>query len=238
MTAVVISQPMFFPWVGMFEQIRAADVYVHYTDAHFSKGSFVNRVQVKTGAATSWLTVPLERAPLGTEIRATRVNYREPWQRKHLETLKQAYARAKFGADMVALVESVYGHRDETIAELAIRGLEAVCDYYGLRDGRTFLCSPELAVGGSGSARVLDIVSRLQGTVYVTGHGARDYLDHEAFERRGVEVRYLDYRKAPYPQLHGDFTPYVTVLDLIANVGPAGGQYISSGTINWREFVK
>ena len=48
MTVVVISQPMLFPWVGMFEQIRLADVYVHYTDVQFSKGSFVNRVQIKT----------------------------------------------------------------------------------------------------------------------------------------------------------------------------------------------
>ena len=51
MTTVVISQPMFFPWVGMFEQIALADVYVHYDDVQFSKGSFTNRVQLKTARA-------------------------------------------------------------------------------------------------------------------------------------------------------------------------------------------
>ena len=44
---VVISQPMLFPWVGMLEQIMLADVFVHYADVQFSKGSFTNRVQIK-----------------------------------------------------------------------------------------------------------------------------------------------------------------------------------------------
>ena len=126
MTTIVISQPMLFPWIGLFEQIRLADTYVHYVDVPFSKGSFTNRVQVKTAAGTAWLTVPIEHHGLGTEISATPVNYRTPWQRKHFATLKQAYARARFSEDMIALVEAVYSYRDETIAEVAIRGMESV----------------------------------------------------------------------------------------------------------------
>jgi hypothetical protein len=238
MTTVVISQPMFFPWVGLFEQIQAADIYVHYVDVHFSKGSFTNRVQVKTVTGTRWLTVPLQDIRLGTEIRETRINYRQEWQRKHLGTLKQSYARGRFADDMIALVQTVYNHRDETIAGLAIRSMESVCAYFGLDREKKFLQSSELVVEGSGSRRVLEIVRRLQGTVYVTGHGARNYLDHEAFEDAGVQVRYMDYKKIPYPQMHGEFTPYVTILDLIANAGPAGKEFISSGTVYWREFVK
>ena len=57
---VVISQSMYFPWVGMLEQIRLADVFIHYDDVQFSKGSFSNRVQVKQPDGTSaWMTIPL-----------------------------------------------------------------------------------------------------------------------------------------------------------------------------------
>lgn len=237
MTTVVISQPMLFPWVGLFEQIRLADIYVHYVDVPFSKGSFTNRVQAKTAGGAHWLTIPIHHEGLDTEIRATQISYREPWQRKHLSTLKQAYARARFVEDMIALVDQVYSRHDQTIAELSIRSMERVCAYYGLDQHRRFLHSPCLGVGGSGSPRVLAIVQRLQGTVYVTGHGARNYLEHKAFEQSGIEVRYMNYKKTPYPQLHGAFTPYVTILDLIANVGPAGKDVISSDTVHWREFL-
>jgi hypothetical protein len=238
MTAVVISQPMLFPWIGLFEQIQASDIYVHYVDAHFSKGSFTNRVQVKTGSGTKWLTVPLKKAKLGTDIRETQVNYLQPWQQKHIEMLKQSYARAKFSEDMIALVEEVYGPHDDTICSLAIRSMNSICAYYGLSQGRKFLQSHELDVQGAGSPKVVGMVRKLAGTVYITGHGAQNYLDHDAFEQAGIEVRYMNYRKKQYPQLHGAFTPYVTILDLIANVGLAGKEYICSDTVNWREFLK
>ncbi len=235
---IVISQPMLFPWVGLFEQIRLADIYVHYVDVQFSKGSFTNRVQVKVATGSEWLTIPVRHEGLGMEIRNTRINLAQPWQRKHLQTLRQAYAKAPHATDMLALVESVYAHNDDNIGALAIRGIEAVCDYFGLAAGKRFLQSPDLETVGSGSERVLSIVQRLGGSVYVTGHGARNYLQHQLFEKKGIEVRYMDYAKTPYPQLHGEFTPYVTILDLIANTGPRGRDFIHSGTKNWREFVQ
>jgi hypothetical protein len=97
--------------------------------------------------------------------------------------------------------------------------------------------SPELGIGGAGSARVLEIVKKFGGTIYVSGHGARNYLEHEAFEHAGVRVEYMDYRRTPYPQLHGAFNPHVSVLDLIANTGRVGLDYIHSQTVNWKQFA-
>lgn len=85
---------------------------------------------------------------------------------------------------------------------------------------------------------MLAVVQHLGGTNYLTGHGARRYLDHDLFERHNVGVDYLEYRKLPYAQLHGEFTPFVSALDLIANEGKAGARVITSGTIPWRDFLK
>ena len=68
MKTVVISQPMYFPWVGMLEQMALADVWVHLDDAQFSKGGFFNRVQIKTTDGTPWLTVPLAENKLGQPL--------------------------------------------------------------------------------------------------------------------------------------------------------------------------
>jgi hypothetical protein len=77
----------------------------------------------------------------------------------------------------------------------------------------------------------------VEGKEYITGHGASQYLDHALFERERVLVSYMNYRKHPYPQLHGEFTPFVSVLDLIANQGQSGKDCICSGTRNWKDFV-
>ncbi|MDF3031241.1 MAG: WbqC-like protein [Moraxellaceae bacterium] len=233
---VVISQPFFFPWVGMLEQVRLADVFVHYADVQFSKGSFTNRVQVKTANGVIWMTVPLEHVTLGQKIAEVGIDNRRNWQRQHLETLKQAYARAPFRADMLALVEAVYAEKPATIGALSERSLMALCEYFGLDRGRRFLHSDGIGADSASSRRVLAIVQALQGDRYITGWGARNYLEHELFEQAGIRVEYMNYRRLPYPQLHGEFTPFVSALDLVANTGSDGRRYIASETIYWKDF--
>ena len=58
-----------------------------------------------------------------------------------------------------------------------------------------------------------------------------------AFEREHIQVEYIDYLRLPYPQSNGQFTPYVTGLDLVANCGRAGVKNICSNTKPWRDFL-
>ena len=235
---VVISQPMFFPWVGMFEQIRLADVYIHYSDVQFSKGSFVNRVQIKTAEGIKWLTVPLRGLSLGQNINEVLIDERKDWRRQHVATLLRAYRDSRHCAEMISLVESVYSNRYETIDQLSEASLLAVCRFFGLDIGRRYLDVQDLGVKGESSRRVLDLVLKVGGDCYITGLGASHYLDHALFETCSVSVKYMEYRKMVYPQLHGPFTPYVSVLDLIANLGRAGVACIVSQTIHWKVFVE
>ena len=229
---------MFFPWVGMFEQVRLADVFVHYSDVPFSKGSFVNRVQVKTAQGVVWMTVPLLNQRLGQSICEVRINYQKDWCHKHRELLRQAYARTPYQKDMLKIVDSVYSEQHATLDELSKASIAAVCGYLGFDKSRRFVDIQQLDISGNRSQRVLDTVLALDGDTYTTGLGARNYLDHKLFEAANVRVNYMDYRKTPYPQIHGEFTPYVSILDLITNTGGDSGDYINSETIYWKEFLQ
>lgn len=232
---VVVLQPMFFPWIGHLEQIRLADVFVHYDDVQLSSGGFVNRVQLKTAQGKQWLTAPIEHAGLRT-IAETRLCRTRDWRTQHLRTLQQAFAKAPCRDDAVGLVEQVYRVRHETLADLCIAGVEALADYFALRT--EFVRSSTLSIGGSATARVVAICQRFQAQRYVTGHGARDYLEHDRFTAAGIDVRYMDYARTPYPQQHGPFDPHCTALDLVANCGRDGRWAIASGTRPWQQFVQ
>ena len=234
---VVILQPMYFPWVGILEQIRLSNVFVHYEDVQFSKGSFSNRVQVKTEAGMRWLTVPLRNHMLGQNINEVEVDCRGDWQRSHRDILKQAYAMSAYKAEMFDLVDDVFSRKYDSLAELSKASMMSLVRYFGLEHGRVFIDSPDLAISGSSTQRVIDICGRLTATHYITGHGARNYLAHEAFEAEGIEVDYISYGLSPYKQLHGSFTPYVTALDLVANCGKDGAHHIVGKPIPWREFI-
>ena len=95
-----------------------------------------------------------------------------------------------------------------------------------------------MAVDGTSWQRVLDLVLSAGGTRYLTGHGAANYLDHQAFEAAGVHVEFMNYSCTPWSQPRETFTPYVSVLDLIARTGPDARKYLLPTTMSWREFLK
>lgn len=228
---------MYFPWIGFLEQLRLADDFVLYDDVQFSKGSFTNRVQIKTAAGPRWLTVPLADVRLGQNIDQVQINSATDWRSRHLEFLGQAYKGTPFLIDMLDIVEEVLDKPVANLSELSYASILALADYFGITRDLRCHSSADMGIDGNSSQRVFDIVRELGGTVYITGHGARNYLDHQIFDLAGVDVQYMNYRCLPYPQRHGAFTPYVSALDLVANCGRAGKKYIDSTSIKWKEFL-
>ncbi len=233
---VVISQSMYFPWYGLLEQLRLANVFMHYDDVQFARG-FFNRVQIKTKDGIRWITIPTRDRHRGQFINEVKIDDRTPWREEHLNLLKQAYLSAPYVDDMLEVVEDVFQQPAQTLGEVSRSSIRALAKYFDLDRQTTFLESDQMNVTGASSQRLRDLTLAAGGNVYLTGHGAKNYLDHSMFEEAGLEVRYINYDFISYPQLHGEFTPYVTALDLIANCGKAGERMIRSGSLNWKEFI-
>lgn len=233
MTSVVISQPMYFPWVGFLGQMAMADSFIWLDDAQFSKGSFTNRVQVKTQGGHAWLTVPL--AGKGAFQKIYDLSSADPdWRSSHRSMLARELGGSAHLDDALELFDSGTAH--ERLVDALIGSGEAIADYMGVLPGSTMRTS-SMSVGGSSSERVLELVKSVGGTRYITGHGAANYLDHELFERAGVEVHYMAYDVPPWPQAHEGFTPFVTALDLIASRGPDARLHLPRRTLDWRTFL-
>jgi len=237
MKKIVISQSMYFPWLGMLEQIKNANIFVHYDDVQYSKGSFSNRVQFKTAQGSKWLSIPLRAQSLGQTLEEVLVDNRTDWRSHHREMLRQAYLRAPFQEDMLSIFDNAMSRPGNTLAQISRASMLVLAEYFSLTSHCCFKDVSTMCIPGNGSDRVLGVVKNIGGNIYITGHGARNYLNHDLFEAAGIEVRYMNYRCIPYPQLYGEFNPYVSALDLVANCGKDGQRFIQSESINWKTFT-
>lgn len=233
---IVIYEPCFFPWVGFFELVSNADVFVHFDNIQFPLGrTFATRCQIKTADGVQWMTVPVKRKHHLMKYDEVEISYETDWRRKHLKFLEFSYARSPFKKEMLELVEQAYSKQFMRLSDLDIYATESVCEYFGLNP--LFHRSSEIQTKGSKSELLLEVAKAHAATKYLTGLGGVNYLDYDLFERNNVEVEFIDYQKLPYRQNFGSFTPYVSILDLIANCSKDGKQYIRSTTRPWREFI-
>jgi WbqC-like protein family len=234
----VISQPMFFPWVGLFEQIRLADIYVHYDDVQLPTGtSFINRVQIKTKDGIMWLTVPLKRDNSKVLIKDALIADDTPWRAKHLKSLQNNYAKAKYRDEMLQIVDDVYKMEIQNLSALNSIAIESICRYFGIFEAKKFYTSSELQTTTSSSQKLVDTVLLVNADVYITGLGALNYIDYDLFEGNKIMLEYMEYKKMAYPQAFGEFTPYVSILDLIAYCGKEGKTFINSPSKYWKDYI-
>ena len=236
---VAINQPCYLPWRGHFALMKTADVFVFYDDVQFTSNtsrSFFARVQLKTAAGRRWLTVPVRKSGrFGQRIDQVAIAEDGRWRARHAAAIREAFRGAPFADSVEPVLAALTGASWPRLAELTIATTRLAAGLLGVR--RDTLRSSALGIEGAGSARVLAICRALGATRYVTGHGALDYLEHEAFEAAGIAVDYMDYDRSPYPQLHGVFEPYVTALDVLANTGPAAADHVGGRTVPWRDMV-
>ena len=68
---VTIHQPIHFPYMGFFQKMELADIFVLLDDVQFSKNEFYNRNKFKnTSGIDEWFTVPVEKKANGKLIKA------------------------------------------------------------------------------------------------------------------------------------------------------------------------
>ncbi len=224
----VILQPSYIPWRGYFDLIAKADVFVFYDCVQYDDRGWRNRNQIKTASGRKWLSIPVNAKGAQTKstaIRDIRIVWEELWSKKHLRAIQHSYGKAPFFAQYAPLLEEVYARRDSLLADLTCALTVALARELGITSTR-FLRSSELPAQGAGTDRLLSILRQLGAVHYISGPSARDYLEPVKFEQAGITLEYIGYDYPEYPQLHGDFEPHVSILDLLFMTGPEAGKYI------------
>ena len=56
---IAILQRMYLPWLGYFEQMAVADLFVFLDDVQYTRKDWRNRNRVKSPNGPVWMTVPV-----------------------------------------------------------------------------------------------------------------------------------------------------------------------------------
>jgi hypothetical protein len=227
---------MFFPWIGLFEQIQLADVYCHLGNVKAPKQSFIYRVQLKGPNGSFWWIVPLNKNSSDQEISKIKIDLSDIWIKKSLTTLTQIFSKTPHLEDIISLFESVISSRPNTLYELNVTIIETIAHYFELK--KKFIHYNDIPNNEiDPSRRVLKIIEDLHGTEYVSGLGGKNYLDTKLFENHHIPILYMNYQNVPYAQKYGDFNPYVSILHLIAAEGKLGKKKLISQGLPERKIL-
>lgn len=217
-----IHQPNFFPWLGYFDKIRLADVFVLLDGVAYPRagsdgmGSIVNRVKIAAQGREQQIGAPLKRASLGTLIDSIEIDDAQPWREKLVRTLTVNYARATNFRSAMALIEPLIRHPERNLAAFNINAVTVIARHLGLET--PLLRQSRLTTTGSATELLISITRATDCTAYLAGGGAAGYQDDEMFERAGLSLVYQSFKPAPYGPTHR-FIPGLSVIDYLMHDG-------------------
>jgi len=215
---VGIHQLHYLPWLRYFEKIARSDVFIILDNIQFTKNGWQNRNKVKAAAGAVTLTVPVS-ARLGEPLDAVRIDNAMPWRKKHQRTIEQAYGKAPHYEALAPFLAETYAREWDTLDALNRHLLARLVQV--LRIGTPIEYASDLEVPGVATERLVNLVKAVGGDRYYTGAFAVDaYLDVPLFEQAGIGIAIQEWRAPVYAQLHGDFIPDLSIVDLLMNCGP------------------
>ena len=220
MIKIAILQPGYLPWLGFFEQVNVSDVFVIYDDVQYDKQGWRNRNRIKTGNGVQFVTVPVRcKFKECSRTNEVTIDNRTNWRKKHLFSIKQSYSSAPFYKDYIDLVEEAYSREWQYLIDIDLYFITKFVKCLGLSN-KEIVRSSSLDVRGDRIERLVTLCKIFKADVFYEGAAGKNYIDSKHFEEQGIRVEFQDYKHPVYNQLYGDFVPYLSVIDLLFNLGP------------------
>lgn len=224
---VSIHQPQYIPWLGYFDKIASSDVFVFLDNVQFKKNEWQNRNRIKTVEAWQWLTVPVIHR-YTQKICEVKINNTIQWGKKHYNALVTNYSKTPFFKDYLPFLEKTYAQDWKHLADINIHFIRFLAEALGLSETKFTLAS-DYETREDRTGRLVDLCKQLGGDIYLSGRDGAKYLNLKEFAEEGLEVRFQDYIHPYYPQLFGDFKPFLSIIDLLCNCGPESLSILRKG---------
>lgn len=215
---VVIHQPDFIPYLGFFHRLLNSDCFVILDHVQFiSKGSgWQNRDKIKTANGEKWLTVSVKKSPLGTPINEILLSETD-WKENNLNLIRESYKKAPFFSQIMPYIDDLYSDPSTKMADFNLKSINMLMSLFDVKIN-TVLAS-DLNPAGKSNELLVDILKKVEADIYLSGVGARAYLNEDLFKQENIEVIWQDFKHPVYDQIHGEFIPYLSSIDLLFNCG-------------------
>ena len=219
-----ILQPSYLPWLGFFEQMIKCDIFVYLDDVQYTKNDWRNRNRIKTMDSFQWLTVPVSYK-FGQKIREVTINNTYPWKRKQINALRTWYNKSRYYNDYIEDVRQILKREWTYIVDLDIEFIRWLNKKLNITTKT--ISSSEISTNSHDKQyRLIEICKVLDCDCFYEGESGRNYIDVELFKSQGIAVEFQRYQHPKYPQLWGEFVPYLSVIDLMFNNGPESLDYV------------
>jgi len=214
MKSVAIMQPYFLPYVGYFQLINAADLFIVYDNIKYTKKGWINRNRFLLDGKDVVFSIPLRKDSDSLDIRDREISA-DFKKSKLLNQIREAYRRSPYFERTFPLFERIVQGKETNLFKFILNSIRQTCE--SLAIGAEIVVSSSLQIDHSlpGKTKVVALCKHVGADVYINAIGGRDLYSKEDFSAHGIDLKFLKTKPFEYQQLGDRFVPWLSIIDVM-----------------------
>ncbi len=211
---LAIMQPYFLPYIGYYQLIAAADIFVVYDNIKYTKRGWINRNRMLLNGADVAFSLPLKKDSDYLDVVQREIS--SDFDRvKLLNQFKGAYCRAPYFAQTFSLLERIVRCEHNNLFRYIHSSIVEICADLGIKTKIRISSEIDIDHGLKGQGKVLAICKSLGAETYINAIGGLELYAPEEFNAHGVELRFIKSKPLEYLQFGNEFVPWLSIVDVM-----------------------
>ena len=225
MRRLAIMQPYFFPYIGYWQLIYAADCFVLFDDAQYMRHGWVNRNRIlKPGGGWQYILAPLQKHGMKESIKNVQVHPEKQWRELIVGQLAHYKKKARYFNESSEIVrEILFGNNERSIAAINFEIIRKLCGYLDLQKEVIVSSKQNFDYSDVSDAGewALRIAEQMKASEYINPASGAELFDTGKFTASKIRLSFLKTDEIIYPQ-RGIFEPSLSIIDVLMFNGMEG----------------
>lgn len=212
---IVIMQPYFLPYMGYWQLMAQADIFVVYDTIEFSKKGWINRNRFLQNGTDQMFSIPLKKDSdyLHVKDRFLADAYD---REKLIRQFQGAYGKAPYFKDHFPVIEDIIMCDHDNLFDYIHNSILKICGFLGLKTDIIKSSAIDAGIDDlKGQDKVIALCKKLNATDYINLIGGLELYDKQDFENEGLNLKFLKSKPLHYETLKGQSAlPHMSILDV------------------------
>ncbi|MFB5621865.1 MAG: WbqC family protein, partial [Candidatus Nitrosomaritimum yanchengensis] len=220
---LAIMQPYFFPYLGYFDLIHNADLFIIYDTVQYIKQGWINRNRILHPNKVGWqyINVPVDSTSFHDSYRTSildiKIARHTSWQNRLVAQLSHYKNNAPYFKETIEFIKKTLSIEESYISRLNVQILEQCTKFLNISFQHQFSSELDIQLDKKLTAeeKVLLLCEYFRAKEYINLPGGIDLYNPKDFIKRNIK---LTFRKLPpliYSTTPYTFEPNLSIIDVL-----------------------
>lgn len=213
---VAIMQPYFLPYIGYWQLMNAADVFVVYDNIQFTRKGWIHRNRLLQNGQDEYFSLPLKKdSDYKDVVERYLIDDAEIEMLKLIRRIEGNYRKAPYFGETYPLINQLFINTERNLFRFIFDSMVIIKEKLNIRT--KLIVSSEIDIDHTlkSQDKVLAICHALNATTYLNPIGGVDLYQKEVFEQQGIELQFLKSKLEPYEQFGNIFLAGLSIMDIM-----------------------